>query len=290
CSRRRRHAADRRQGNHHGHRVRRADLRHVEQRLRAEQHVLFGAGDRQGCDHRRRRAAAAAVRRRPGQEGPCAVDRSADACGVDFMRRSRAETIASRASIRCWSCAPQAVHEKCRVGMASNLSAAGVGQLFQLLRDGVPRTRAELAKSSGLARSTVAARVDELMRMGLVAPVADAASTGGRPPSQFALNPAAKVVVAADIGASHTTVAVTDLAGTVLAERTARMAVSLGPEPVLTWMVDTANELVTQAGLARSQVAAVGVGVPGPVEYSTGRPAKPPIMPGWDGFDVPGWV
>ncbi len=55
--------------------------------------------------------------------------------------------------------------------MASNLSAAGVGQLFQLLRDGVPRTRAELAKSSGLARSTVAARVDELMRMGLVAPV-----------------------------------------------------------------------------------------------------------------------
>src|SRR5690606_6031781 len=84
--------------------------------------------------------------------------------------------------------------------------------------------------------------------------------------------------------------AVTDLAGTVLAERTARMAVSLGPEPVLTWMVDTANDLIAEAGLSRDQVAAVGVGVPGPVEYSTGRPAKPPIMPGWDAFDVPGWV
>src|SRR5690606_32336373 len=152
--------------------------------------------------------------------------------------------------------------------MTGNLSTAGVGELFQLLRDGVPRTRAELAKKSGLARSTVAARVDELMRLGLIAPVADAASTGGRPPSQFALNPAAKVVVAVDIGASHTTVAVTDLAGTTLAERTGSMAVALGPEPVLTWVVDTAGDLIGEAGLSHDQVVAVGVGVPGPVEYS----------------------
>ncbi|WP_460798362.1 ROK family transcriptional regulator [Microbacterium sp. GXF0217] len=174
--------------------------------------------------------------------------------------------------------------------MAGNINSAGVGELFQLLRDGEPRTRAELAKSSGLARSTVAARVDELMRTGLIAPVADAASTGGRPPSQFALNPSARVVIAADIGASHTTVAVTDLAGTVLAERTGRLAVSLGPEPVLSWLAETATELIAEAGLSHDRVAAVGVGVPGPVEHATGRPAKPPIMPGWDGFDVPGWV
>ncbi|MFB7249133.1 ROK family transcriptional regulator [Microbacterium sp. NPDC056234] len=174
--------------------------------------------------------------------------------------------------------------------MASNPNTAGVGELFQLLRDGEPRTRAELAKRSGLARSTVAARVDELMRKGLITPVADAASTGGRPPSQFALNPTAKVVIAADIGASHTTVAVTDLAGTVLAERTGRLAVSLGPEPVLSWFAEAAHELIAEAGLTHDRVAAVGVGVPGPVEHATGRPAKPPIMPGWDGFDVPGWV
>jgi len=174
--------------------------------------------------------------------------------------------------------------------MASNINTAGVGELFQLLRDGEPRTRAELSKRSGLARSTVAARVDELMRRGLIAPVADAASTGGRPPSQFALNPKAKVVIAADIGASHTTVAVTDLAGTILAERTGRLAVSLGPEPVLSWLAETANELIAETGLGHDHVAAVGVGVPGPVEHATGRPAKPPIMPGWDGFDVPGWV
>lgn len=169
-------------------------------------------------------------------------------------------------------------------------NGVGVSEVFQLLRDGAPRTRAELAKSSGLARSTIAARVDELMQLGLVTPVADAASTGGRPPSQFALNPAAKVVIAVDIGASHTTVAVTDLAGTILAERTGQLQVSLGPEAVLTWVVDAGTELMTESGLDRGLIAAVGIGVPGPVEYSTGRPTNPPIMPGWDGFDVPGWM
>ncbi|KQM81532.1 ROK family transcriptional regulator [Agromyces sp. Leaf222] len=169
-------------------------------------------------------------------------------------------------------------------------TVTGVSQLFQLLRDGVPRTRAELAKSTGLARSTIAARVDELMRMGLITPVADAVSTGGRPPSQFALNPAAKVVVAADIGASHATVAITDLTGAVLAEHSEPLDVSLGPEPVLTWLVEGAALLLERTDRDRSHVAAVGIGVPGPVEHSTGQPVNPPIMPGWDRFDIPGWV
>ena len=32
----------------------------------------------------------------------------------------------------------------------------------------------------------------------------------------------------------------------------------------------------------------IGVGVPGPVEFATGRPVSPPIMPGWDGYDIRG--
>ncbi|UOQ57500.1 ROK family transcriptional regulator [Leucobacter allii] len=169
-------------------------------------------------------------------------------------------------------------------------AATGIGELFELLRDGTPRTRAQLAKTTGLARSTVAARVDELMRLGLIAPVSEAASTGGRPPAQFALNPAARVVIAVDIGASHATVAVMDLAATVLAERTEELAVALGPETVLAHVVEVARELLRTTGHAEHEAIAIGIGVPGPVEFSSGRPVNPPIMPGWDRFDVPGWV
>src|SRR5688500_3923704 len=172
----------------------------------------------------------------------------------------------------------------------SSSTVSGVSQLFQLLRDGVPRTRAELAKSTGLARSTIAARVDELMKMGLISPIAETVSTGGRPPSQFALNPSARLVLAADIGASHANVAVTDLAGSILVQHGESLDVTLGPEVVLTWLVENAAGLLQQIGRSTKDVAAIGMGVPGPVEHSTGQPVNPPIMPGWDRFDVPGWV
>jgi glucokinase len=166
----------------------------------------------------------------------------------------------------------------------------GVTELFQLLRDGQPRTRAQLAKATGLARSTIAARVDELMRMGLVSPVAGAVSTGGRPPSQFALNPVGRVTGAVDIGASHATVAITDLTARVIDEHSEPLDVSLGPVPVLTRVVEALTLLLQRVGRTQRDLVAIGIGVPGPVRHSTGQPVNPPIMPGWDGFDIPGWM
>ena len=45
-----------------------------------------------------------------------------------------------------------------------------------------------------------------------------------------------------------------------------------------------------RTGRRIGDLLAIGVGVPGPVEFSTGRPINPPIMPGWDRFDVAGWI
>lgn len=175
----------------------------------------------------------------------------------------------------------------------SDVSTAARGSaavLFQLLRDGSPHTRAEIAKSTGLARSTVAARVDALMDMQLIVPVESGVSTGGRPPSQFALNPQAKVVAAADLGATHATVAIADLTGSILAQHTDPIAIADGPETVLGWLIDSARGLLREMKRTHADVAAMGIGLPGPVEFSTGRPVNPPIMPGWDNFDVRGWI
>ena len=162
------------------------------------------------------------------------------------------------------------------------------GALFQLLRDGAPHTRADLAKSTGLSRPTIAQRIDQLLHLGLIAPVNDAASTGGRPSSQFAFNPRARVVIAADFGASHARVAVTDLTGTLLAETGEEREISSGPVSAMEWLTTSALRLLQEAGRSVSDVVGVGVGLPGPVEFSTGRPINPPIMPGWDRFDLPG--
>lgn len=180
------------------------------------------------------------------------------------------------------------------VNSAASLSTvsgpSGAGDLLQLMRDGRPRTRAELIQLTGLARSTVGARVDALLAAGLLAPSGEGASTGGRPPARFAFNPRARVVLGADLGATHAIVALTDLSGQVILEKAEPLDITLGPKHVLDWLVRTGRALLKKAGRSMDELVGVGIGLPGPVEHSTGRPAAPPIMPGWDGYDVPAHV
>ncbi|KRA24270.1 ROK family transcriptional regulator [Microbacterium sp. Root61] len=166
----------------------------------------------------------------------------------------------------------------------------GAGEIFQILRDGQGRTKAELATLTGLARSTVSSRVDVLLNAGLVLPAGEAASTGGRPPARVAFNPLAGIVLAVDLGATHATIALADLAGRILTSRTRPLDIADGPEPVLDSMLAEAQALLVESAFEVHQLVGVGIGVPGPVEHSTGRPTNPPIMPGWDRFDVPGYV
>ncbi|HEY4224791.1 MAG TPA: ROK family transcriptional regulator [Pseudolysinimonas sp.] len=172
----------------------------------------------------------------------------------------------------------------------SNVGLPGASELFQLLRNGQPRTRAELASITGLARSTVGLRLDALLELDLISPIGEGASSGGRPPSQFALNPSARVVVGVDVGASHATIGITDLSGTILSTRRSPIPVSDGPEKVLGWIAASSRELLADLDRSARDILAIGIGLPGPVEHDTGRPVNPPIMPGWDDFDVPGWI
>jgi predicted NBD/HSP70 family sugar kinase len=169
------------------------------------------------------------------------------------------------------------------------LTGAAQAEIFQILRDGTPRTRSELATLTGLARSTVASRVDALLRVKLIAPVADAASTGGRPSRQFAFDGTQHAVLGVDIGATHVHLALKDLHGTTVADVYEELAVAEGPERVLSWVIDNARDLF-ERHRENMALRAVGVGLPGPVEHSTGRPVDPPIMPGWARFDVPGFL
>jgi glucokinase-like ROK family protein len=171
--------------------------------------------------------------------------------------------------------------------MASSLT--GPGAILRLIRDGDAVTRADLARETGLARSTVAQRVDALLEHQLVREVAGAASTGGRPPTVLALNGDAGVVLAADLGATHSRLAVTDLTGEPLAEVAHDMDIANGPQSVLGWVHDGFLALLDESGRSVADVRGIGIGVPGPVSFSTGQAVNPPIMPGWDGFSVPEW-
>lgn len=158
--------------------------------------------------------------------------------------------------------------------------------MLRLIRAGAATSRAALAEASGLARSTTSQRVESLLAHGLIREIGDGRSTGGRPPTVLQFDPDWGVVLAADLGATHGRAAVTDLAGTPLAETAADLAIADGPDAVLGWVQETFDLLLAEAG-RDGDVVGVGITVPGPVEQPTGVLVSPPLMPGWDGLAVP---
>ncbi|HVO55052.1 MAG TPA: ROK family protein [Solirubrobacterales bacterium] len=170
------------------------------------------------------------------------------------------------------------------------LAVAGAGEMLALVREGRATTRAELVEETGLARSTVAQRVDALVQTRHLRAEQLASSSGGRPPTVLALNERLGHVLAVDLGATAAHLALCDLGAEILAEQTHPLEVERGPEEVLGWLVERFGELCLQAGCGEAELLAVGLGIPAPVDFAAGRAISPPIMPGWSDFPVADWL
>ncbi len=152
--------------------------------------------------------------------------------------------------------------------------AIGAGRVLGLIRDRDETTRAELVRETGLSRSTLAKRVQDLLALGLVREVDGHASTGGRPPAAIVFNQRAGFVLAADIGHARTRVAVCDLSGAPRAERVVPAGIDEAPEGLLGLMADRFRELLATARVNPAAVRGIGVG----------------LAPGWDGFSTRDWL
>jgi predicted NBD/HSP70 family sugar kinase len=178
------------------------------------------------------------------------------------------------------------VADTCHYGAVAHTSASA-GALLRHVRTGRARSRAELVALTGASRNTVSARVDQLIAANLLEEGGRGWSTGGRPPTLLRFNSRAGCVLAVDLGVTSVDVAVTDLSAQILATVGHPIDIADGPGVVLAEVDRLAQQVLAEAGLTPADVCAVGVGVPGPVEFSTGRPSHPPIMPGWHDYPIP---
>lgn len=169
------------------------------------------------------------------------------------------------------------------------------GSLLELLRLGLASTHDDLVSLTGSDHAEVSRGVEQLRGIGLVdatdggdvGDARDAHHVGDAGAARLDVNRHAGVLLAADLGATHSRVAVTHLDGDTIAEHSFDMAIGQGPEIVIGAVRHLFGELLAEVGRTEANVWGIGVGVPGPVEFASGRPVHPPIMPGWDGVPVP---
>lgn len=172
----------------------------------------------------------------------------------------------------------------------SNVALVGeqIGSLVAVLdavRSGQALTRPEVVRFTGLGRNVVSQRVDYLLDSGLLEEGPTGPSQGGRAPRQLAFKATAGQVLVAELGATSLGVALTDLDGRIVSAAEEPGDINSGPEVILKRVAQLFDELLESYD-GSPRLWGIGIGLPGPVEFATGKPVVPPIMPGWDGYDV----
>jgi predicted NBD/HSP70 family sugar kinase len=153
-----------------------------------------------------------------------------------------------------------------------------------MVRRGEANTRPEIGRVTGLGRGVVTQRVDQAIEMGFLEDGEFGPSSGGRAPRTLRFRAEQGRIIVCALGALHIHVGITELDGDVVDQTHRAWDIARGPAESIDTVMEMIDELLARN--PESPVWAVTVGVPGPVDFDSGRPVAPPIMPGWNGFDV----
>lgn len=159
-------------------------------------------------------------------------------------------------------------------------------RVLGLVVSGAATNRAEIARRSGLARSTVGQQVDHLVGTGILEEVESRRSVRGRPPRVLTISPQAGTVAVVDVDTAESQVAIADLTRRMIARDAVGVRIDAGPQAVLNAVAERLQSLLESNHRDPGRVRAVVVGLPGPVDFEQGCAVQPTGMPGWDGYPV----
>lgn len=168
------------------------------------------------------------------------------------------------------------------VQLASSETARRINRdiVLELIRTGQPISRADLARRSGLQRSTVSQIVEQLIRENWVREGSLATAPRGRRPTLVGLNEDL-VAIAVDIHPRQAIVAVVDLNGRLLS----RSLVPLTSDPAASTRLIIESMERMQRSAGRKSTEGIGISLPGRVDPGTQRLTFAPNLH-WPEFDL----
>lgn len=162
---------------------------------------------------------------------------------------------------------------------------------LRLLADAIvlapePPSRAELARTTHLNKSTVARLVDYLIKVGLVVEDNQVSVGTGRPVTPLRPAPHTHVAIGAEIGVEGIEACVLDLTGDVIAEEYIGPVFDLSsPNRVISELAATLESLTNKITASKLALIGIACGVPGIITKGTGIANAVPSL-GWSNVDI----
>ena len=149
-------------------------------------------------------------------------------------------------------------------------------------------SRSDLARTTGLSRTTVGSLVADLQARRLLIEHEENSRQGqpgrGRPPVLLRLDPSVGVAVGIDFDHGRVRVALADLSSAVLGEACSEMDVDRSAVDAMDAAVAMIGDVRRAAAVDETQLVGAGVGLPGPIDRRTGTVGSSVILPGWAGL------
>ena len=164
-------------------------------------------------------------------------------------------------------------------GSLASLRRLNRQRVIDALRTHGTISRAEIARRTGLSRSTVSSLVSDLQSDGLITeraePGAAHGEQGGRPPILLSFEASAGVALGIGFDHDNVRVALADLSSTILAERAVTIDTDHEAQEGLDVALAMVEEVLAEAGVDRSRVIGAGLGLPARSIRSTASSARP---------------
>lgn len=159
-------------------------------------------------------------------------------------------------------------------------------ELFDLVRRHGELTKADLVTHTDYSRTKITSSIDSLLHKKYIIENGNTEYTGGRRSRSYSINGGLGLVAGVDIGATSITIAIADLSRRILVHYSEPALVREGPIKILGRVCNLLEKMLQENGLKPDTLKGIGIGIPGPVEFSSGFVVSPPIMPGWDRYPV----
>jgi len=169
-------------------------------------------------------------------------------------------------------------------GSQTSLREANRARIVDSLKLHGRLTQVELAGVTGLSPATVSNIVKELAGYGILH--TSASSRSGRRAVEVSLARTLGLVAGLHFSSRHLRVAIADVTHTVVAENTVPVALEHRYDRELDRAALLLGDMLETVNASLSDLLAVGLALPVPVDQATGKVSAPGILRGWEGVVI----